>query len=81
MSGLPKTPSLRCDLSAGLGSSVKEQRGEGWEEHLLRPHLHYCPRTCDGVITGPVKSTCLDAQQGHYLPYLEGEAIKVAVSL
>lgn len=28
MSGLPKSPSLRCDLSAGLASSVKEQRGE-----------------------------------------------------
>lgn len=81
MSGLPKSPSLRCDLSAGLASSVKEQRGEGWEERLLRPHVHYCPRTCAGVITGPVTSACLDAQQRHYLPYLEAEAIKAAVSL
>lgn len=53
----------------------------GWEQHLLRPHLHYCPRACDGVITGPLKGTCLDAQQGHYLPHLEGEAIKAAISL
>lgn len=29
MSGSPKSPSLSCDLSAGLASSVKEQRGEG----------------------------------------------------